>query len=165
MLKPSLNGLVIKEYADQKDLALKADKLLKDLSAVVEKELGSEVDGVTFMPVLNVICKLQNDPTTNVDPVSYSVVKRPNSMDQISHVVHNILLKDPLFLSSIMHGLAEHLSEMMSIHFDMSSLVNSMGASFNEENEVETDQNTGKNSESSDETNDQGSKKNSNEVN
>ena len=165
MLKEPPNSSSLKEYDNQKTLAAKADSVLRTVTELVEKEFGTEEEGVTFMPSLNVLCKLKDDPTSDVDPISFSVVKRPNTPTQVNNIVNHILLKDPIFLSSILHGLAENLSEMMSIHADMTSLVNSMGGENEEESEVETDQNTGKDKESKSVSNVQGFKKNSNEVN
>jgi len=165
MLKELPSNITLKEYDNQKTLAAKADSVLRTVTELVEKEFGTEAEGVTFMPSLNVVCRLKDDPTSDVDPVSFSVVKRPNTPVQVNNIVHHILLKDPVFLSSIMHGLAENLSEMMSVHADMTSLVNSMGGGNEEESQVETDQNTGKGKESESSPNVQGFKKNTNEVN
>lgn len=153
------NNVKLKEYENQKELAAKADSVLRTVSAIVEKEFGTEEDGVTFMPALNILCQLKDDPTSDVDPVSFSVVKRPHTSIQIDNIVNHILLKDSAFLSSIMQGVASILAEMMSVHFDITSLVQTMEEAPNENNEVETDENKGKNSESKSTSNIQGFKK------
>lgn len=164
MSNPSVK-VVLREYDDQRALAVKTDALMKTISEMVEKELGGEAEGVTFMPCLNVICRLKNDPTSDVDPVSFSVVKRPTTQHQIDAIVHNLLIKDPVFLTSIVQGLGSHLVEMFGIHFDMSSMIGRMG-DLSEEAEIETKENKVQDSGSEKETNDQGTNKNTNnEVN
>lgn len=165
MSKPLVNPN-IKEYENQQDLAEKADRVFRTIVEIVEKELGGETEGVTFMPCLSVICKLQNDPTSNSDPVAYSLIKRPSTPAQIDSIVHHLLLKDNAFLSSIMHGIATNLTEMFGIHHDMSAMIGSMVVP-NEENEVESKENSPENTRSEKEADveGQGTKKVNFEVN
>lgn len=157
--------IVLRQYDDQRALALKVDVLIKTINEMVEKELGGEADGVTFMPCLNVVCKLKNDPTSDIDPVCFSVVKRPTTQHQIDAIVHNLLIKDPVFLTSIVQGLGSHLVEMFGVHFDMSSMIGRMG-DLSEETEIETKENEIQGSGSEKKNNDQGNNKNTNnEVN
>ena len=164
-MKSSPKDLALREYDTPKTLTAKADEVLRAAASMVAKELGTEDEGVVFMPSLVVACKIKSDPSTQKDPVSFSVVKRPNNESQIHDIVHHILLKDPLFLSSILHGLADGVTDVLSSHFEMTNLVNAMGRELNEETEVETDQNTGENQESENKTGVHESKQNKYEVN
>lgn len=164
-MKSSPKEVTLREYDNPRVLATKADEVLKAAAAVVEKELGTEADGVVFMPALTIACKIKSDPSTQENPVSFSVVKRPDTLSQIHDLVHHILLKDPMFLSSIMHGLADNLADVLTNHFEMTNLVNAMGRESNEETEVETDQNTGKDQEGESKTCVHTTKQNNYEVN
>jgi hypothetical protein len=137
--------IALREYEDQQTLATKVEALLKTIHDMVEKELGGETEGITFMPCLNVVCRLKSDPTSDVDPISFSVIKRPNSSQQIDAIVQNLLIKDPVFLSSIIQSLGSNLVEMFGVHFDMTSMMSRMGG-LNEEAEVETEENETKDS-------------------
>jgi hypothetical protein len=131
-------NLKLREYSNETELSTRADAVLKEIAKRVEDEFGNEENGVMFMPALNIVCKLKSDPTSDVDPMSFTIIKRPTSAHQVDTFIHNILLKDELFIGSIMRGLAEQFTQMLSVHADMTALVSSMEESLSEESEVKT---------------------------